>query len=157
MIVFSFVNTDFSYSIVARNLGGQIKAFGDKHEKVPFSLQTGFTKGFSHAPFRISVTLIDLTRWKSDYYFNPEKDESFGTILMNHFVAGVDFLPTDFMYVSLGYNFRRAHEMKVAGSSHWAGFSAGAGIQLSKFKFGLAYAQYHLSTPSLVFNAAYSL
>ena len=150
-------NTDFSYSIVARNLGGQIKAFGDKHEKVPFSLQTGFTKGFSHAPFRISVTLIDLTRWKSDYYFNPEKDESFGTILMNHFVAGVDFLPTDFMYVSLGYNFRRAHEMKVAGSSHWAGFSAGAGIQLSKFKFGLAYAQYHLSTPSLVFNAAYSL
>ena len=147
----------FSFSAVARNLGGQVKAFGDVHERIPFSLQMGFTKTFDHAPLQLSVTLIDLTRWSKDYYFNPDKEISGGTLLMNHIVAGVDILPTDNIYLSVGYNFSRAYEMKVAGSSHWAGISAGAGIQLSRFKFGLAYAQYHLSTPSLIFNAAYSL
>ena len=150
-------NTDFSLSAVARNLGGQVKAFGEIHEKLPFSMQIGFTKGFDHAPFRVSVTLVDLTRWDKDYYFASGEELSTGKMLMNHLVAGVDFLPTDYMYLSLGYNFRKANEMKAAGSSHAAGLCAGAGILLSRFGFGLAYAQYHLSAPSFVFNASYRL
>lgn len=149
--------TDFSFSLVARNLGGQIKAFGDTHEKLPYSLQVGFTKGFNHAPFRVSATLIDLTHWSSDYYFTTGDDPSKGRILLNHIALGVDYLPTDYLYVSLGYNFRKANEMKAAGSSHAAGLCAGAGIRLSRFGFGIAYAQYHASAPSLVFNAAYNL
>lgn len=150
-------NTDFSLSAVAQNLGGQVKAFGDKHEKLPFSLLFGISKGFNHAPFRLSLTLIDLTRWDSDYYYNRGEDISAGKLILNHITLGVDYLPTDYLYLSLGYNFRRANEMKAMGSSHAAGLCAGAGIQLSRFKFGLAYAQYHLSAPGLVFNAAYSL
>ena len=150
-------NTDFSLSAVARNLGGQVKAFGEIHEKLPFSMQIGFTKGFDHAPFRVSVTLVDLTRWDKDYYFASGEELSTGKMLMNHLAAGVDFLPTDYMYLSLGYNFRKANEMKAAGSSHAAGLCAGAGILLSRFGFGLAYAQYHLSAPSFVFNASYRL
>lgn len=149
--------TDFSLSAVARNLGGQVKAFGEIHEKLPFSLQAGFTKGFNHAPFRVSVTLIDLTRWDKEYYATTDKEISAGKMLMNHLVAGVDFLPTHNMYVSLGYNFRKANEMKAAGSSHAAGLCAGAGMLLSRFSFGLAYAQYHLSAPAFVFNASYCL
>lgn len=149
--------TDFSFSIAARNLGGQVKAFGDSHEKLPYSLQMGFTKGFYHAPFRISATLVDLTRWSSKHYFSTGEDISKGRILLNHIVVGVDYLPTDYMYLSLGYNFRKAGEMKAAGSSHAAGLCAGAGIRLSRFGFGVAYAQYHASAPSLVFNAAYNL
>lgn len=149
--------TDLSFSAVARNLGGQIKAFGDIHEKLPFSLQMGLTKGFAHAPFRVSVTLVDLTRWNRDYYFSPDKKRSTGKLLLNHVAAGVDFLPTDYLYLSLGYNLRKANEMQAAGSSHAAGLCAGAGIRLSRFQFGLAYAQYHLSAPSLIFNATYIL
>ena len=150
-------NTDFSLSAVARNLGGQVKAVGEIHEKLPFSMQIGFTKGFDHAPFRVSVTLVDLTRWDKDYYFASGEELSTSKMLMNHLAAGVDFLPTDYMYLSLGYNFRKANEMKAAGSSHAAGLCAGAGILLSRFGFGLAYAQYHLSAPSFVFNASYRL
>lgn len=150
-------STDFSLSAVARNLGGQIKAFGDTHEKLPYSLQVGFTKGFYHAPFRVSVTFVDLTRWKKDDYFIQGEDISSGKLIMNHIAFGVDFLPTNYLYVSLGYNFRKANEMKAAGSSHAAGLCMGAGINLSRFSFGLAYAQYHMSAPSFVFNTAYKL
>ncbi len=150
-------NTDFSLSAVARNLGGQVKAFGDVHEKLPFSMQAGVTKGFSHAPFRLSVTLVDLTRWDKDYYFASGKELSTGKMIMNHLAVGVDFLPADFLYLSMGYNFRKANEMKASGSSHAAGLCAGAGVRLSRFGFGLAYAQHHLSAPSFVFNASYCL
>ncbi len=150
-------HNNLSLSAVAHNLGGQVKAFGDHHEKLPFSLQLGISKGFSHAPFRISVTLVDLTRWDKDYYYHPGEEISNGKVLINHLVAGVDFLPTRNIYVSLGYNFRKGNEMKAAGSSHAAGLCAGAGIGVSRFKFGFAYSQYHLSAPALVFNASYQL
>ena len=149
--------TDLSVSAVARNLGGQVKAFGDIHEKIPFSLLLGVTKGFNHAPFRVSLTIADLTRWNKKFYYEQGQDISTSQLILNHLALGVDYLPTDYLYISLGYNFRKANEMKAIGSSHAAGLCAGAGIQLSRFKIGLAYAQYHLSAPGLVFNASYSL
>lgn len=148
---------DLSLSAVAANLGGQLKAFGDTHERLPFDLRLGFTKGMFHAPLSFSVTMIDLTRWSSDYYYNPEKKSGFGRILTNHFVVGVDCTPSRYFYLSAGYNFRRAAELKAAGSSHGAGLSFGGGIHVSRFKLGLAYAKYHVSTPSLVFSAAFHL
>lgn len=148
---------DISFSVVAANLGGQIKAFGEERDRLPFDLQAGFSIGMSHAPIRFSLTMTDLTRWSSDYYFNPEKESSFGKILLNHFVIGIDILPTDYLYVSAGFNLRRANEMKAAGSSHGAGLTVGTGLQLSRFKLGLAYGKYHVSAHALLFNVSYSL
>lgn len=148
---------DLSFSVVASNLGGQLKTFGDHHEKMPFDLQAGFSIGMAHAPVRLSVTLTDITRWSKDYYYNPTKESSFGKVLFNHFAIGADILPIDRFYVSVGYNFRRANEMKAAGSSHGAGLSFGAGLHLTRFKLGVAYAKYHVSAPSLLFNVSYSL
>lgn len=148
---------DFSLSAVAANLGGQVKPFGDIHERLPFNLSLGFTKGIAHAPVRVSVTLNDLTRWSKDYFYTPSEDPSFGRILMNHFNIGAEILPTDRIYLALGYNFRRASEMKAAGSSHAAGLTCGAGIALKRFKLGIAYAKYHVSAPSLSFSLGYSL
>lgn len=135
---------DFSFSLVARNLGGQIVAFEDKREKLPIDVQVGITKRLSHAPFRISATIYNMTDWKNSNFFD-------------HVVLGLDFLPTDNLYLSLGYNLRRAHEMKVAGSSHWAGLAAGAGIQIKRFKLGASYAKYHLSSSSFLFNLSMTL
>lgn len=149
--------TDFSFSAVASNAGGQIKAYNDQFERIPFDLSVGFTKGMAHAPIRISVTMNDLTRWNYKYYYNPEGKEKFGTMLFNHFSLGVDLLPSSSFYLSAGYNFRRATEMKEAGKSHGAGLSFGGGLLLERFKMGVAYAQYHVSTPTLVFNVSYQL
>lgn len=148
---------DLSFSFVAANLGGQVKAFGDDHESLPFDLQVGFTKSLGHAPIRFTVTMDNLTRWGSKYFYHVSKKPKGGSILMNHFNVGIDIIPIQQFYIAAGYNFRRAYEMKAAGSSHGAGLSFGAGINIKKIKFGLAYAKYHVSAPTLAFSASYSL
>ncbi len=149
--------SDFSFSAVARNLGGQVKAFADHHERLPFDLEVGVTKGLAHAPVYVSLTMVDLTRWSKDYFYNGGKKVSGGRVLTNHFNLGVDIRPTRNIYVAAGYNFRRASEMKAAGSSHAAGLSFGAGLHLSRFQFGLAYAKYHMGAPTLSVSLAYTI
>lgn len=156
----NYLNVDngFSASLVAANLGGQVKSFADHREHLPFDLRLGFSKQLAKAPIRFSVTMVDLTRWTSRYYYNPSREtEKAGRIFLNHFVLGVDILPTDLFYLSAGYNFRRAAELKAAGSTHGAGLTFGAGLNLKKFSLGLAYAKYHVSTPSFMITAQYHL
>lgn len=148
---------DFSFSAVAANMGGQVKAFGNDHERLPFNLQFGITKGMGHAPIRFNVTMIDMTRWKGKYYYHVGKKPKGGNILINHFVLGVDVIPTSQFYVAMGYSFRRAYEMKAAGKSHAAGLTVGAGLNIKKIKFGLAYAKYHASAHTLAVSVSYSL
>jgi len=150
---------DLSLSVAARNVGAQLKSFYDgRTEHLPFSLQVGLTKGLEHIPVRLNITLTDLTRWKNDDFFHPADKEkiSFGQKALNHVVLGLDILPTDFLYLSVGYNARRAYELKSAGSSKLAGLTCGAGLQLSRFKIGASYAKYHVGNASLMFNLAYS-
>lgn len=148
---------DLSLSLVAANLGGQVKRFGDHHEHLPLDLRAGVTKRLGGAPLQFSITMVDLTRWASADYYSSTGSVGFGRKLTNHFIVGVDILPSDLFYVSAGYNFRRAYEMKAAGSSHGAGLCFGAGLSLKKFKLGLSYAKYHVSVPAFMINAQYSL
>lgn len=139
---------DFSVSAVARNLGGQLKAYNDTYEGMPLDLQIGASKRVINSPFRFSATIVDLNHW--DYSF------------INHMVAGLDLILSDNIYLSCGYNFRRAHEMKITdsdneSSSHGAGFSFGGGIELERFKLQLSYGKYHVSSSSILVNVSYSL
>lgn len=155
---------DLSVSASLQNIGTQLKAYHDgQRTHLPFTLALGFSKGMAHLPVRFHVTMTDVTRWKSSYYVLPEnkdKDKSdkvgFGKIALNHFVLGLDILPTDYLYLSVGYNFRRAYELKASGSSHLAGLSAGAGINVKHFKFGVSYAKYHQASNSIMVNVGYA-
>ena len=148
---------DFSFGLVMKHIGAQLSSFYEgQTEHLPFDLQAGITKRLEHAPLQISVTLRDLTRWSNHYYYNPQKESGFGRKLFNHVVLGADLLPTENIYLSAGYNFRRANELKAAGSAHGAGLSFGGGYQSSKLKIGLAYAKYHVSASSFLINASYS-
>lgn len=156
----NFYNSDkdFSASLVLANIGGQVKRFGDHNEPLPFDMRLGFTKRLSGAPLQFSVTLVDLTRWASSDFYNPSGGSvGFGRKLTSHFLVGVDVIPIEQVYISAAYNFRRAYEMKAAGSSHGAGLCFGVGLNLKKIKIGLSYAKYHLSAPSFMANAQYSL
>ena len=148
--------SDFSFSIAARNLGGQVKRFGNTRDHLPADLEIGFSKSLGHAPVRISLTMVDLTRWTSDDYFTTGKKLKGGSIFINHFVLGAEYLISDRFYVGLGYNFRRGYEMTAAGSSHAAGLSFGGGVNLKRLKLGIAYAKYHVSAPTLAFTVAYN-
>lgn len=147
---------DFSFSIAARNLGGQVKSFGNTRDHLPADLEIGFSKSLGHAPIRISLTMVDLTRWTSNDYFTTGKKVKGGSIFMNHFVLGAEYLISSNYYIGLGFNFRRSYEMNAAGSSHAAGLSFGGGVNLKRLKFGIAYAKYHVSAPTLAFTVAYN-
>ena len=137
--------TLLSVAAVARNLGGQVKAFEDEFEKLPFDLQLGVSKQLVGAPLRFSATMTRLNSW----------DDRF----INHLVVGADLRLSQQIFLAAGYNFRRADEMKISDgegeSSHGAALSLGAGLQLERFKLQVAYANYHVSTASLLFNVSY--
>ena len=138
---------EWSLALVLKNLGGQLKAYHDNFERMPFDIQMGVTKRFTGTPFRLHATLVDLNHL--DYKF------------LNHVVLGADVLLTESIWIGGGYNFRRADEMKITttngSSSHGAGLSFGAGLNLERFKLNLAYGKYHVSSSSLVLNVAYEL
>ena len=138
---------EWSVSLVAKNLGGQMKAYDDQYDRMPIDVQLGASKRFAHMPFRLSATLVDLNHL--DYKF------------INHLVMGADIIISPTIWVGGGYNFRRANEMKITeadgSSSHGAGLSFGAGINLERFKLNLAYGKYHVSSSSILVNLAYSL
>jgi len=137
----------WSISAVAKNLGGQVKAYQDEYEKIPIDLQLGVSKRLAAAPLRFSATLSRLNRW----------DTSF----IQHVAFGVDVFIGESIYIAGGYNFRRRDEMKISegdgSSSHGAGLSVGAGLTLKRFKLSAAYAKYHVSASSILINATYSL
>lgn len=153
--------TDFSLSAAARHIGTQLKWYDDgRRSKLPTSVEFGFSKGVAHLPIRVHLTMTDLTRWSNDDYARPidkDKKPSFGTKVLNHFVLGLDILPTENIYLAIGYNFRRAYELKAAGKSHLAGFSAGAGLAIKKFKLDLSYAKYHQAGNSFMAGIGYTL
>ena len=142
-----FEDQDFSLSAVAKNLGGQVKAYDDEFERMPFDLQVGITKRLLNSPLRFSATLSRLTDWS----------QGFG----HHLCLGADLILSPNIYVAAGYNFRRASEMKISesdgSSAHGAGLSFGAGLQLERFKLYAAYGKYHVSASSILINLSFTI
>lgn len=138
--------TEWSVSAVAKNLGGQVKAYEEDFGKMPFDLQLGVSKTFAALPVRLSLTFVDLTHY--NYRF------------INHLNLGAEVLLSQNIWIGAGYNFRKAEEMKIGTgddeSAHGAGFSIGAGVNLERFRLNLAYGKYHASSNSIMVNLAYS-
>ena len=136
-----------SISAVAKNLGGQVKAYDDEFERIPFDLQLGVSKQLLNSPLRLTATLTRLTNWS----------QGFG----RHLCLGADIILSPTIYLAAGYNFRRASEMKISesdgSSSHGAGLSLGGGLQLERFKLHVAYGKYHVSASSILINISYAL
>ena len=136
---------EWSVSAVAKNLGGQVKAYDDNFGNMPFDLQLGVSKTFAALPVRVSATLVDLTHF--NYQF------------INHLNLGAEVLLSESLWIGGGYNFRRANDMKIGvgddESSHGAGFSFGGGINLERFKLNLSYGKYHAASSSIMVNLAY--
>ncbi len=138
----------WSVSAVARNLGGQVKAYEEEFERIPFDLLVGVSRQLPNAPLTLHATLARLNNW----------DQAF----IKHLAVGADIRLSPAIYVSAGYNFRRSSEMKIyegedTSASHGAGLSLGGGIELERLKLNIGYAKYHVSASSLLVNVAYTL
>lgn len=145
----NYYNADkeLSVSAVIKNLGGQVKAYNEDYEAMPIDMQIGISKRLVNTPLRLNGTLVNLNHLKGK--------------LKDHLVIGADLLLSESIWVGFGYNFRRASEMSIGTgdheSSHGAGFSLGAGINLERFKVNAAWGKYHVSSNSILINLAYEL
>ncbi len=139
---------DFSISLAFKNLGGQLSAYNEEYETVPFNIVLGATQRIHNTPFRVSLTFSDLNH--IDYS------------LLKHAALGLDVIILPQLYIAGGINFRKMSDMKVYSreddddSSHGAGLSVGAGLNLERFKLNISYGKYHVSSSSLMVNAAFN-
>ncbi len=138
----------FSAGLVGKNLGRQIKAYDEEYAEMPWEIQLGISKRLDHAPIRFSLTAANLNRW--DYKKTNGEDQEFFTTFLNHFIVGVDFLPSDNLWIALGYNARTGSDMKIQQGNRMGGFSIGAGLNVKAFKISCSLAQYHPSATSFM-------
>lgn len=157
---------EFSASLVAKNLGGQVKKFNEYKDNLPWDIQVGVSKMLGMAPIRLHVTAYELARWNSPYYKiedvnNPNSDlikkESFGSNLLRHLVFGVDVLPTENIYLGIGYNYRTRTDMATYKRDFMSGLSVGAGLKVRAFGIGAAFARPHTGASSFMFNLTTSI
>lgn len=162
-----------SVGLVIKNTGFQLKPYTPgNREPLPFDIQVGITKKLPHAPFRFSLTAIDLVNWDLRYtsvfsntYQLDESDKknffnkmgNVGDELIRHFVIGLEIVPHPNFYIALGYNYRRRAELAMQTAPKLVGMSIGFGLHLSKFNISYGLASYHLAGSSNHFTLGINL
>ena len=156
---------DFSFSAVVANLGGQVKRFESRYERLPADVRLGVSKGLGGVPVILSLTAHDLTKWHLPYYDNgdgsedskPQLKDNFASNLFRHLVFGADFRPSDNFRFGLGYNYRTRTDMSTYRRSILSGFSACLGLTVRNFALGVAMSQPHTGATTIMLNLSTSL
>lgn len=151
---------DLSLSLVAANLGGQIKRFNQAYDRLPFDVRIGWSQSFGSFPVRFSVTAWNLTKWSLPYVETgdgsadkePVVNDSFKSNLFRHLVFGADLISSDNFYVGIGYNYKTRTDMATYSRNMLSGFSLGAGISVKSFRIGIALAQPHTGATTFMLN-----
>ncbi len=151
---------DLSLSVVAANLGGQVKRFDQAYDRLPFDIRVGWSQSFGTFPVRFSITAWNLTKWSLPYVEtgNGSADEtpvikdSFKSNLFRHLVFGADLISSENFYIALGYNYKTRTDMATYSRNMLSGFSLGAGINVRSFSIGIALAQPHTGATTFMFN-----
>jgi len=164
----NYYNPDkgLSASLVLKNLGGQIKQFNDTKDNLPWDVQLGLSKTLSAVPVRLSITAYNLRHWHLPYYEPADKNyanselvekDKFASNLFRHLVFGVEFLPSDNIYLGIGYNYKMRTDMSTYKRDFFSGFSAGGGIKVKAFGIGVALARPHTGATTFMVNLTASL
>lgn len=149
---------DLSLSLTVANLGGQIKRFDESYSRLPIDVRLGWSQSFGSFPVRFSVTAWNLTKWHLPYVETgdgsqePVVKDSFGSNLMRHLVFGADLISSEKFYIGLGYNYKVRSDMSNYSRNFLSGWSLAAGINVSTFGVGLAFAQPHSGATTLMVN-----
>lgn len=164
--------SNISISLVARNIGYQLKGFTSKnHEPLPTEIVAGISYKFHHAPFRLSLVGTDLTNWDLTYNdpsLQPTIDQltgdtipvpraSFMQKLGYHTNFGLEILPTENFFIRVGFNYQRRNSLGVINRMGVGGFSFGVGFKIKKFAFNYGIAIYSAAGTSNVFSITSNL
>lgn len=154
---------DSSLSFTISNLGGQVKKFIDRRDRLPVDVRIGWTKGLGTSPISLNITAWNLTKWHLPYWDNgdgttdPVKKDGFVSNLFRHLIFGLEWKPNDRFYVDLGYNYKTSTDMSTYSRNFFSGFSLGAGLRVRAFGVGVAFAQPHRSAATFMLNITTNL
>lgn len=144
---------DFHAALTVRNFGTQITTYAGLKEKLPFEVDFGMSQSLENVPIRWHITLENLQEWPiarpnparttSDLSGN-QTDEKIGFLgqVMRHSIFGVEIFPEGGFNIRLGYNFRRAEELRILEQRNFSGLSAGFSIKMNKMRFSYTHAKY---------------
>ena len=144
---------DFNAALTVRNLGTQITTYAGLNEKLPFEVDFGMSQSLENVPIRWHITLENLQKWPiarpnparatSDLSGN-RTDEKIGFLgqAIRHSIFGVEIFPEGGFNIRLGYNFRRAEELRIVDQRNFSGLSAGFSIKMNKMRFSYTHAKY---------------
>lgn len=157
--------TDMSFSAVIANLGGQVKRFQNKYDRLPIDIRLGVSKSFGSIPIIWSVTAWNLTKWHLPYYDNgngndagqPKIKDNFGSNLFRHLVFSADLIPSDRFHIGIGYNYMARTDMSNYQRNLLSGFSACIGLSVKNFALGVAMAQPHSGATTIMLNLSTNL
>lgn len=150
-------NHDLSLGLTLKNMGGQLKRFEERYDRMPFDVQIGITKGFKQT-FSFSITAWHLTKWKLPYYTHEDGSETeqtepgFFRNFFKHLVFGVEYNPSDRFYINLGYNYKTASDMAAYQRHFLSGFSIGAGFNVKAYSVGVGFAVPHKGATTILLN-----
>ncbi|WMI64994.1 type IX secretion system protein PorQ [Aestuariibaculum sp. YM273] len=154
---------DFHAALAVRNLGTQITTYAGLQEKLPLEVDFGMSQTLENVPIRWHVTLENLQEWPiarpnpsrvtSDLSGN-QTEEKIGFLgqVIRHTIIGAEVFPEGGFNIRLGYNFRRAEELRLVDQRNFSGLSAGFSIKLNKLRFSYTHAKYTSAANSNFFG-----
>ena len=141
-------------TVVARNLGLQLKSYNGTTENLPFKLAIGGSYQLEYVPLKWHVTIDNLQQWDlsepnpsnqtTDFVGNTtDENITFLSNAIRHLVIGAELFPESLINIRVGYNFKRAKELELQNLRTFSGISFGFGVQMNKFKFNYAFSKVH--------------
>ncbi len=162
-IIYYNHNKPFVITTVLRNYGYQINKYTDVKEKLPMEILLGFSYDLTDIPLRWYITMDNLQKWNVSVE-NPSDIQntlnsnagsskiSFIGNSMRHFIVGAEFFPKGNFNLRLGYNFRRARELRLVERRTFSGLNFGFGLKMGRYKLHYAYSKYHPSSNTSTFS-----
>ena len=156
-------------SALLRNAGSQLTPYDEHYGRVPFEVLIAVSHQLEHAPFRLSVVLQQLQKYRlnANSKNSPEPGSdvdtdditlpSFADNFLRHCVFGVEAFPGKTFNLRVGFNYKRRQELKLKETPGMAGMSFGFGLRLKRFNVEYAHARYTLAGASNHFSVVVNL
>ena len=71
---------------------------------------------------------------------------------MRHVIVGIELFPEKSFNLRVGYNFRRAEELRILEQRNFSGISVGLGLKMNNLKFNYSYSRYTLAANTSLFG-----
>ncbi len=162
-VLFIDSRNDVNWALSIRNIGTQITPFAETREKIPLEVLIGVSQLMENVPIRWHITLENMQQWQLafanpnraqgslDGGSTPEKVSVFGNAL-RHVIMGAELFPNKGFNIRLGYNFRRAEELRILEQRNFSGISVGFGLKVNNLKFNYSYSRYTLAANTSLFG-----